>query len=144
MKIVTHLTSVKYPFYVIDLNEVYYSFVKILCWRCIWIHFTLISGCTYCNFNHASNNRICAKLFIHFWCLLCFSINVFVHSNKPESSKQFLKSSFVRLSMTCSKAVTTSLSSLNRIPPSCFSSFGGKKSQGLQSGEYAAFSYFST
>ena len=62
-----------------------------------------------------------------------------------QSSKQFFKSSFVRLSMACSKAVSISLSSLNRTARNCFFIFRNKKkSQGLQSGEYAAFSYCST
>ena len=61
------------------------------------------------------------------------------------SFKQFLKSSFVRLSMTCSKAVSSSLLSLNRIPRNYFFSFGNKKkSQILKSGEYAGFWYCST
>ena len=68
---------------------------------------------------------------------LCIRIN--------QSSKQFLKSSFIRLSMACSKAVSISLSSLNRIPRNCFFSFENKKkSQGLKSGEYAEFWYCST
>ena len=57
---------------------------------------------------------------------LCIRIN--------QSYKQFLQSSFVRLSMACSKAVSISLSSLSQIPHTCSFSFGNKKSQGLKGG----------
>ena len=61
------------------------------------------------------------------------------------SLKQFFRSSFVKLSMACSKAVSISLSSLNRISCNCFFSFGNKmKWQERKSGEYAAFWYCST
>ena len=78
---------------------------------------------------------------IYFFKVLSFSINAFVHSDKPVFENL--------LASDCQwfdpKAVSISLSSLNRILLNCFFTFGNKKkSQGLKSREYDGFWYCST